>query len=719
MTKQVDKTTAPEVNTVVRMAAKKIGVTLQDYATAAQLPIEFLEQLGVRTVDNPWAESRSALAIPYRRRDGSALRDRIWQGVTPGESKARRALWDKREEKLGALLYGLDQMPARGCPIVLVDNERSCHILWHHGFDAVGVAGANGYYPKRDDPELAGITPITVFPGKGGARDELLKRLSVSKHRKEFRVAVLNGFADIHDLHMKEPQGFEEHLDAALAAAEPLEALLAREPALDARKETKTAGSQDGTIADTLVNLAQQDATFFWAPDESAWGAISIDGRRETWNLRSKGFRKWLTHQYYKATRKAPNADAMAQALLTLDAIARYDGEQHPVFVRTAEHAGKYYVDLADDQWRAVEIDEQGWRVVGAPPVHFQRPRGMLPLPEPVSGGNLRELRDLLNLSSDNNFTLVVAWLLAALRATGPYPLLALAGEAGASKSTTALFLRSLVDPNVAPLRAAPPNERDLWIAAANAGMLLFDNMTRLPTWLSDALCRVATGGGFATRQLHTDDDEILFDAMRPTLLTAIGDIIARSDLADRAIMLELQPIGGDKKMTDEAVKARLEEARPRILGALLDAMVIGMRNRSAVKLSQLPRLADFAVWATACESAFTHPGGVMEAYYENTAEAVQTVIEGDVVCLALLAFLDTLNDTQWRGRPEQLLGHLNMHAPEGGQREGYWPRNPSSMSSRLRLAAPTLRKIGITIERTKRSHGKRYIEITKAPKAQ
>ncbi len=292
MNKQRDTAPAQKVNTVVDLAEGKRGVTLQDYARTAGLPTAFLEKLGVRTVDNPWASGRQALAISYRRRDGSAFRDRIWQNVAPGESKAWRALWDKREEKLGALLYGLDQMPAPGCPIVLVDNERSCHILWHHGFDAVGVAGANGYYPKRDDPELAGIVPITVFPGKGGARDELLKRLSVSKHRKEFRVAVLDGFADIHDLHMEQSQSFEEHINAALAAAEPLETLLACEPALDARKEAKTEGGMEGTVADNLVSLAQRDATIFRAPNESPQGTISIHGRRETWSSRSDGFRK-------------------------------------------------------------------------------------------------------------------------------------------------------------------------------------------------------------------------------------------------------------------------------------------------------------------------------------------------------------------------------------------------------------------------------------------
>jgi hypothetical protein len=712
MSKQRDNAAARKVNADNQLNAKKNGVTLQDYARVANLPVAFLEKLGLRTIDNPWTEGRSALAIPYRKRDGAAFRERIWQGTEAGESKARPALWDKREEKLGALLYGLDHLPASGCPIILVDDERSCHILWHHGFDAVGAAGAAGFYPKRDDADLRGLGPITVFPGSGGARDELLKRLSISKHRKDFRIAVLDGFAGIHDLHTQQPQGFEACVNGALAAAEPLDAVLAREPALDARKQAKADGGMDGTIADILVGLAQQDATFFWAPDDSAWGAISIDGRRETWSLRSKGFRKYLTYQYYKATGKAPNADAMAQALLTLDAIARYDGEQHPVFVRTAEHAGKYYVDLADDQWRAVEIDEQGWRITGAPPVRFQRSRGMLPLPEPVPGGNLQELRDLLNLSSGGSFTLIVAWLLAALRASGPYPLLGLAGEPGAAKSTTARFLRSLVDPNVAALRAAPSNERDCWIAAANAGTLVFDNLTSIPGWLSDALCRVATGGGFATRQLHTDDDEILFDAMRPTLLTAVGDVIARSDLADRAIMIELPVINDTHRMDEETVKARFEDARPRILGALLDAMVIGIRNRSTVKLARTPRLADFAVWTTACETAFTHPGGVMEAYFENTAEAVTNVIEGDAVCVALLTFLGVENN-YWRGKPEELLTHLGNFAPEGAKRERDWPRNPQTMSSRLRLAMPSLRKIGVTIERGK-TDGKRFIQIAK-----
>ena len=135
---------------------------------------------------------------------------------------------------------------------------------------------------------------------------------------------------------------------------------------------------------------------------------------------------------------------------------------------------------------------------------------------------------------------MVVAWLLAALRSGGPYPLLAISGEQGSAKTVLSKLLRALVDPNVAPVRALPREERELMIAANNGHLLAFDNLSGLPAWLSDALCRLASGGSFAVRQLYTDDEEVLFKAARPTVLNGIEDIIGRSDLADRAILLTL-----------------------------------------------------------------------------------------------------------------------------------------------------------------------------------
>lgn len=121
-------------------------------------------------------------------------------------------------------------------------------------------------------------------------------------------------------------------------------------------------------------------------------------------------------------------------------------------------------------------------------------------------------------------------------------------------------MLKALVDPNVAPVRALPREQRELMIAANNGHVLAFDNLSGLPPWLSDALCRLATGGSFAVRQLYTNEDEILFQAARPLLVNGIEDVISRPDLADRSIFLTLAPRGSTGTPVGRRALARVRD---------------------------------------------------------------------------------------------------------------------------------------------------------------
>jgi hypothetical protein len=168
-----------------------------------------------------------------------------------------------------------------------------------------------------------------------------------------------------------------------------------------------------------------------------------VDGHRETWPIRSKRFRGWLRRQYYEATGSTLGAQAISSELDLLEARAQFDAPERSVHIRVAEHAGHIYLDLADDRWRAIEIGPEGWRVDGCPPVRFRRPAGMLPLPVPEHGGSIEALLPFLNLSNRNDFVLVVAWLLAALRSGGPYPLLAISGEQGSAKTVLSKMLKA------------------------------------------------------------------------------------------------------------------------------------------------------------------------------------------------------------------------------------------------------------------------------------
>src|SRR5262249_38716554 len=327
----------------------------------------------------------------------------------------------------------------------------------------------------------------------------------------------------------------------------------------------------------------------------TAFADIMIDGHRETWPIRSKRFRAWLRRRYYESIGDAASAAEIRSALDLLEARAQFDAPERAVHIRIAEHAGHIYIDLAAGGWRAVEIGRDGWPRIGWPPVHFRRPAGVLPLPAPEQGGSIEALNSFLNLSSRNDFVLVVAWLLAALRPGGPYPLLAISGEQGSAKTVLSKLLKALIDPNVAPLRALSREERELMIAANNGYLLAFDNLSGLPNWLSDALCRLASGGSFAVRQLYTDQEEVLFESTRPILLNGIEDVISRPDLGDRAIFLTLPAIGETQRRPESELWREFEIARSRILGALLDAAVHGLGATGCVHLGRVPRMAAFA----------------------------------------------------------------------------------------------------------------------------
>jgi CHC2 zinc finger len=224
--------------------------------------------------------------------------------------------------------------------------------------------------------------------------------------------------------------------------------------------------------ADVLIELASS-VELFHDRDDVGYARFDVNGHKENWPIRSKGFKRWLVRGFHESTQSAPSSEGMQAALGVLEARAQFDAPEQEVHVRVAGRDNCIYIDLADRDWRAIEIDEDGWRVVENPPVYFRRSSGMKPLPEPVAGGSLNDdLKPLLNVKTDNEFVLNVAWLLAALRPTGPYPVEALAGEQGSAKSMRANFLRALVDPNSVPLRALPRSEHDVFIAARNSHVL-------------------------------------------------------------------------------------------------------------------------------------------------------------------------------------------------------------------------------------------------------
>ena len=463
-----------------------------------------------------------------------------------------------------------------------------------------------------------------------------------------------------------------------------------------------------------LTNLTR-DAELWHTPDADAYATILVADHHESYRVRSRAFRRWIVGRAYRDGGGVPNVEAVHAALGVIEARAVYDGDERAAHVRLAEHDGAVWLDLADADWRAVRIDADGWRVVDDPPVRFRRPRGLRPLPTPERGGDVRELGPLLNMDGDA-LALTMAWLLGTLNPRGPYPIVAIHGPQGSGKSCASRMLKALVDPAEPTTRTAPRDERDLCISAENSRIISLDNLSGLPLWLSNALCRLSTGGGLATRELYSDREETIFSATRPTIVNGIDDVATRPDLLNRCIVLNLEALPDSARRSEADLWRDFEAAWPRILGVLLNAASAAVRNLPDVRFDTLPRMADFAAWVVAGEAGLgLEPGAFLAAYFGNRDDANALALESSPVAGAMIELTEAVGE--WEGTATALLAELFDRVPEVVRKPQSWPKTPRGLTSILRRIHPNLAACGVALTFKRRPGGLRE-RIIRAEKA-
>ena len=443
------------------------------------------------------------------------------------------------------------------------------------------------------------------------------------------------------------------------------------------------------------------DAELFRTPDGHPYASILVGGHMETHHVTGQAFADYLRAAHFRLHGSAPSGLAIRNVVDHAAAIARYDSPEYPVWLRVAEYDDRLYLDLCDDWWRVVEIDQTGWRIVSDPPVRFRRPGPAQALPVPEKGdGYLNTLERYARLRPED-VVLLFAFIVQAVRPRGPYPLLVVTGEQGAGKTFLTELVKALVDPSSIPTRAAPRNERDLLIAAENAHLLVFNNLSGIAPWLSDALCCLLFGSGVATRRLHTDREEEVFFYSRPVIVNGIEDLTSRPDLADRAIVLRLKPIPDAERLTEAELRATFKADLPRLLGGLLDTVVVALNRLDIVKGRRLalPRMADFAQWATAAELVFMHPDiSFLDAYRDNRADTAKEAVDTNPVAEAVSALVADVGD--WTGTTTEL--RVQLKEWFSGDVPSDFPATAQRMAGCLRRIAPLLRAEQIHIERTR-----------------
>lgn len=591
-------------------------------------------------------------------------------------------------------------------PVYVTEGEKKTLALYQLGLVAVGVSGGWCWKVKDKEellPDLAGLawSGREVFIVFDHDPKPDTQRQTADSAKRLAKALQKAGAKDVCVVDLPPgPDGAKCGVDDFLVA-NGTAAAAAFKAIVDVAKARTQRTQRTQNSAQILLGLALADAELWHTPDDVGYATIDRNGVKEHWRVRSKTFREWLNGRFYASEGNVVGSATVQSVVDTLEAKAKFDGQSFPLSIRVGGHGGKVYIDLADDRWRAVEVDESGWRVIDRPPVRFRRTKGTLALPEPVHGGSVDELRKFVNVI-EQDWPLLLAWLVSTFRPAGPYPILKLYGEQGSAKTTTAEVLRKNIDPNVALLRRPPTNERDLMISAQNGWVCGFDNLSHIDAELSDALCCVANGGGFSTRQLYSDEDETIIVAERPILLNGIEDVGVRSDLLDRSIVIELPRIEAKVRKAEDVFWAEFDEARPRILGALLDAVSVALRRLPDVKADKSkdwPRMMDFAQWATAAEPGLgLDHGAFLEAHKEMKDEANKTALESCPVAAVLLALLESMDDGKIKATATDLLGLLNGAAGGVGVdiRAKGWPKSNRPLSGILQRLAPNLRAVGV-----------------------
>ena len=646
---------------------------------------------------------------PYRYADGElAGHVARWDGLDGGK-EIRPLVYEGGHWRLKGIpaprpLYNLKALQERpDAPVLVAEGEKTCDAagkLFPAYVSITSIGGAKA-------PQLSDWTPlvgreVVVWPdndsdGRRYALDSATLALNAGSLTARI-VRLPEGMPRNWDLADPVPDGID--VERLLADAEPV---AGEEEDPDAEKER---GGREHSLSmgDRLFRWARESSDLY-RDGEDAYADVWVNGHRETLPVHSKGFERWLRGLFLERTDRGARREVLTHAQENLDALA-VRAEPRRVYLRTATYEDRLYIDLCDDSRRVVEIDSAGWRVLCDPPeARFRRTKTAGPLPEPVKvnpGKGLSTLKGFLNVDEDD-FVLCVAWLLASLRDTGPYPLLVLTGEQGSAKSTAAKLLRSLVDPARPPTTGMPRNERDAAIAALNRHVLAYDNLSGLPTWFSDTLCRLSTGEGFSTRALHTDVEEVVIEASRPVILTGIENPSVRGDLTERSIIIRLAPIADSDRRTESELMETFGAAAPTIFGALLDGLSEGLKRFDQVRLVHWPRMADFCKWAVACETAYWDPGTFMAIYGNAQASATEDVLDASPVGQKLREWLE--GSPSFEGTATELLHRLNQHLQDE-QPPRNWPSNGSVMGKHLTRLAPSLRKLGINAELRRAKRG-------------
>jgi hypothetical protein len=603
-------------------------------------------------------------------------------------------------------------------PVWITEGEKDVETLESLGFTATTCPMGAGKWHlvcQNGKPPEVLHGKIIIICGDKDEPDAKTGRLNGQSHVEQIAQNLHGYVMSIKVIEAPQGKDVSDYVEAVgieEAKAKLLELVAARseyEPSTEREEEPRAAKeSPPNKFKKLLATFEEMESTVFLDQYGAAWACMKINDHQENLRLKSAAFKGHLLKCYVADHDEGVGRETMTQVT---DLLAARAEEKRSLFNRFAWVNRKLYIDLGTPDWVCIEIDAEGYRKIQLGVPLFRRYPHQQPLPEPECGGHVQDVLKFLALKDEAVQILLLVWLCTAPLEHIPRPGIVFHGLQGSTKSTAQEIMRSLIDPSSTPLLSLPKDSGEFVQLMNHHAVVSIENIGRLPIWASDDLCRAVTGAGFLKRMLFSDDDDVIYSFQRTFLMNGINVPGTRPDLLDRTILIELPRLAPEERLTKEELQRGLEQARPRIFGAMLEVISKAMRTRPPIKLTGLPRMADWCKWGCAISEALgIDHQRFLSAYHRNVGYQHEEVINAEPLCQALLHFLG--DKTQWCGEPAELFTNLKEIGEQMDLTKEGWPKATHTMSRKLNSLAHNLAEVGIKVNISKGT--RRIITISK-----
>jgi DNA-binding transcriptional MerR regulator len=481
-----------------------------------------------------------------------------------------------------------------------------------------------------------------------------------------------------------------------------------------AEKEKEEEDSQNlESTSQKLLSLAKEQCQELFVDQYGEpYAAVKIKEHLETLNLNHMRFRNWICKAYYEIEGSIPNSESITNALNILEANAEFDGKIKELHLRvaydTSEEEGTtqtirttIFCDLTNKEWEAIKIAPEKWTIEKAP-ILFRRHNAQ---PHVYPAKNyppdiFDKFMKLLNVKGDGRQLLLKCYIITLFIPEIDKPILMLHGDPGGAKFTLQELVKTLVDPSSVLTFALPRDIFELVQQLDHNHVAYYDNISRIPDWISDQFCRASTGGGSSKRRLYTDDDDKIYNFKRCVGFNGVNLAATKSDLLDRGLIIRVERIDDKVKQKKEKIWQEFEKLRPQLLGYIFDVLVkvLEMRQTTSIEFEKLPRMADFAEVAEIISRCMGNKDNqFIDAYYDNIKLQTEEILETSLVASAILKFMD--DRKEWNGNATELLEQLDHVVSQKTLKNKFWPKASNSLSRRMNEVKTNLREVGLVIE--------------------